>query len=158
MLAASYPLCYYNYTGNGNGGKIMARPVKKVDVETVAWTAEYLVSRVNRADWKLHLNAPEKRNLDNGKDPKSEVYQLASLAIDLQRLPTFGQEAAWLDALRTLLERVNTWIDDYLDSQDRKRLWTAYRVSQGRGIDPSDELIFENYQMIMRDKQQELNL
>ena len=136
----------------------MARPVKKVSVENVAWTAEYLVSRVNRADWKLHLNAPDKRNPSNDKDPKSEVYQLAALAIDLQRLPVFGQEQAWLNALESLLERVNGWIDDYLNTQDRTRLWTAHRVAQGRGIDPSDELIFENYQMIMRDKQQELNL
>ena len=136
----------------------MARPAKKVDVETVAWVAEYLVSRVNRADWKLHLSAPEKRNSSSDKDPKSEVYQLAALAIDLQRLPVFGQEVAWLDALRTLTERVNAWVDDYLDAQDRTRMWTAHRVAQSRGIDPSDELIQENYQMILRDKQQELNL
>lgn len=134
----------------------MARPAKKVDVETVAWVSEYLVSRVNRADWKLHLHSPEKRDPSNDKNPKAEVYRLASMAIDLQRMPLFGQEDAWLDALRALTERVNEWIDHYFDAQERTRMWTAHRVAKQRGIDPSDLMISENYQSVTSEKQEEL--
>ena len=134
----------------------MARPAKKVSVQEVAWVAEYLVSRVNRASYKLKLYSEEKRNLRNG-NPKAEVYRLAAQAIDLQRLPTFGQEQLWLEALEQLLKGVNAWIDDYLPPEDRTRLWTAHRVAQARGIDRG-ELIFENYQMFMSDKQKVLDI
>ena len=138
----------------------MSRPAKKISVETVAWVAEYLVSRVNRADWKLKLSrftGDDKRNSGNGK-PKSIVYRIAAQAVDLQDFPGFGQDQLWLDSLSCLIEDVNTWIDEHLDSKERTRLWTAHRVAQTRGIDPSDLMIFENYQMLMQDKQQELNV
>lgn len=135
----------------------MARPAKKVDPETAAWVAEYLVSRVNRAGWKLGLNAKDKRHL-NDANPKAEVYRMAAQAIDLKSLPAFKQEDAWLKSVNHLIEQLNAWLDDYFDAKERTRMWTAYRVAKKRGDLFSDELLFENYNFVLETKQQQLEL
>lgn len=135
----------------------MARPAKKVDFETVAWVAEYLVSRVNRAGWKLRLDSEDKRFIGNG-NPKAEVYRMAAQAIDLKSLPAFKQEDAWLKSLNHLIEQLNAWLDGYFDAKERTRMWTAYRVAKKRGDTITDELLFENYQFVIEGKQQSLSL
>lgn len=136
----------------------MARNPKKVTVEDAAWVAEYLVSRVNRADYKLKMHDPQKRNLGNVNNPKSEVYRLAATAIDLQRQPTYGQEKSWLDALNGLLSGINQWIDTYMTPEDRTRLRTAYRVAKHKGLDAFDLILAETHQQVLADLQQSLDL
>lgn len=139
----------------------MARNPKKITVENAGWVAEYLVSRVNRAGYKLKMHAAEKREQGNGNHPKAEVYRLAAQAVDLQRTPMFGQEQAWLTALNSLLAGLNAWVDTYLEPDDRTRLWTAYRVAKHKGQnydDHLDQLLPENFESVQADLQKNLPL
>lgn len=136
----------------------MARNPKKITVDTAAWVAEYLVSRVNRADYKLKMHDPEKREQGNGNHPKAEVYRMAATAIDLQSAPAYRQEQAWLKALTELLEGLNDWVDAYLSTEDRSRLWGAYRVAKHHGLDGFDLILAETYQQVLAENQLALEL
>ncbi|MBE0506957.1 MAG: hypothetical protein IBX50_09605 [Marinospirillum sp.] len=131
----------------------MGRPNKKVTVSELAWITEYLVGRVNRAEYKLQMFRADKRNPNNAENPKAVVYRLAADVVELVAMPKLRQEQQWLDLLSRVLERVNTWINTYLNPGDRNRMWTAYRVAKKGGFDPYDLMLFETYEMVMSELQ-----
>lgn len=122
----------------------MGRPQKKVTVEEVGFVCEWMVGRVNRADWRLGIWQKDKRKMDNGKSPKEEAYRLAAIAVMLQRPNDFKGDLHWLKTLERLLVRVNAWVDQ-LKPADRGRMWTAWRASKSTGLNPFDTLICEHF-------------